>query len=77
MYNDPFLRPQNNTKYSNFCPCGINATGDEAEPIAEESVNKKVVNLQAWRYARLGLVLVGSFVVVNWLMRKLIHNAIK
>jgi len=74
MYNDPFLR-QPNDKYTNFCPCGINATGDEVVP--EESVNKKVINLQAWQYVRMGLVLVGSFVVVNWLMRKVFHNAIK
>jgi hypothetical protein len=76
MYNDPFLKYQNKKQFSNFCPCGLNATGDEVVPV-EESVNKKVVNLQAWQYLRTGLVLVGSFVVVNWLLRKLFHNAIK
>ncbi len=77
MYNDPFLKYQNKEQFSNFCPCGLNATGDEVAPVEDESVNKKVINLQAWQYMRMGLVLVGSFVVVNWLMRKLFHNAIK
>lgn len=69
MYNDPFLRQPASQNFNNFCPCGINATGDEVVP--EESVNKKVINLQAWQYARMGLVLVGTFVIVKWIMGKI------
>ena len=77
IVGDPLLKEWENRKFSNFCPCGLNATGDEVAPVENKSVNKKVVNLQAWQYVRTGLVLVGSFVVINWLMRKLFHNAIK
>lgn len=71
MYNDPFLMQPTN-KYSNFCPCGINATGDGLEPLPEEtpSVSKKVINLQAWWYIRTALVAVGAFVIINYVLRK-------
>lgn len=71
MYNDPFFK-QSAKQYSNFCPCGVNATGDGIEPLPEEtpSVSKKVINLQAWWYVRTALVAVGIGVIVNFVLRK-------
>lgn len=60
------------TDFNNFCPCGINATGEEPapEPIPEESANKKVINLRAWQYVRAGLAIVGAYVVIKYLITK-------
>jgi hypothetical protein len=61
-----------------FCACGLAATGEDeiidAEEVADDtkSVKTKAMNLQAWKYFKTGLALVGAYVVIKFLYGKLV-----
>ncbi len=59
-------------KQKNFCGCGMMASGPdgeellpEEEPLAEESVRSKVMNVQTWSYVKTGLAVVGAYVLLK------------
>jgi hypothetical protein len=66
MVDDPYL----NKRFNNCC--GLAATGDS--PVEEvtpaPSVKAKVMNMQAWGYAKTALALVGLYVVVKYAISK-------
>ena len=74
MVDDPMLQILANRRVSNFCGC--NATGDEKEDsqVQPDGSSIPVNQLQAWRYIRMGLVIVGAFVVGSFIYKKLLKS---
>jgi hypothetical protein len=73
MVDDPMLRKMalRNQGKRDFCACGFNATGEEELPPEEEApVKTNVMNLQAWKYAKSALALVGAYAVIMFLYKK-------
>jgi hypothetical protein len=62
-----------NSRKRNFCGCGFAANGEEGAQGEEPAVdiNQRVINLQAWRYARTALLLIGAYVVIKFAYEKL------
>jgi len=82
MVCDPILtdyqkRYRPYTRYKDFASCcaglAFAATGDEAGEKKTElpSMSQKVVNLQAWNYAKTLLAIVGLYVVIKFIWEKL------
>jgi hypothetical protein len=76
MIDDPYLRMADQRKPFNNC-CGFAATGDEILATEEvpqddiEPVKSQVMNLQAWKYAKTGLAIIGAYVVIKYLYGKI------
>lgn len=59
-----------------YC-CGLAATGEELQAAptpapAPEPVNTTVQNMQAWKYAKTALAIVGAYVVIKFLYGKFV-----
>lgn len=73
MVNDPYLAIADKRQPFKNC-CGLNATGDN--PLSEvvatqvETLKAPVMNMQAWRYAKTILAIVGAVVIVKFIYHK-------
>ena len=74
MVDDPFLAQMSRVRHNDFCACGMNATGEDIpQSDTPEAIPDAVPagSLQAWRYARTALMLVGLYVVGKFLYNKI------
>jgi hypothetical protein len=74
MVGDPYLAAMDRRKRSHdFCACGLNASGDEEDVNVNEVSELKgnAISLQAWKYLKNGLVIVGIIVVAKFIWNKM------
>lgn len=76
MVDDPYLAAMDRRKKAHdFCACGFNASGEDDgnDPDVNEVSELKgnAISLQAWKYLKNGLVIVGIIVVAKFIWNKM------